>query len=57
MLFFNFLTKPFKTNIIKKLIFIIEMFFSISIISVSCKKEDDTNTKKLKDGMPSSPGY
>tara|TARA_B100000780_G_scaffold246775_1_gene191462 strand:+ start:402 stop:530 length:129 start_codon:yes stop_codon:yes gene_type:complete len=41
----------------KKLIFIIAMFFSISIISVSCEKEDDTNTEKLKDGTPSSPGY
>ena len=52
-----FSTKPFKTNTMKKLIFIIAMFFSISIISVSCEKEDDTNTEKLKDGTPSSPGY
>tara|TARA_B100000768_G_C10995828_1_gene255880 strand:- start:235 stop:360 length:126 start_codon:yes stop_codon:yes gene_type:complete len=40
----------------KKLIFIIAMFFVISIISVSCEKEEDTTTKKYP-ATPQPGGY
>ena len=38
----------------KKLIFIIAMVSIIFVISISCEKEDDTNTEQ---STPSRPGY
>ena len=35
-----------KTSTMKKLIFIIATLFVISIISVSCEKDEDTTTEK-----------
>ena len=43
---FHYLAFQSKKSTMKKLIFIIAMLFVISIISVSCEKDEDTTTEK-----------